>query len=150
MDKLSAFEMDFNNHTAKFESELPLEEEILEIIFIDRNNIFLKLSTKFIKYDLEFQTTHEIKFFTLNNNFKVEISDVTSLYFNEKITFKINNNVYYFGLIASEQGELYISKEINENNEEKDYEITCELIRNFGEKILKLYVNNFINFSLKR
>ena len=47
-----------------------------------------------------------------------------------------NNKLYYFGLIASSKGELYISSEINENNE--DYEIICDLIKTFDESILKI------------
>lgn len=130
--------MEFNDNIANYDSELNLEDELLEIFFIDINNIFLKLSTGFIKYDLTKKITHEIKFYKVVNNQKELIAEVTSIYFNEKISFKINNKVYYFGLIASSKGELFISSEIDENNEE--YEITCDLIRQFEESILKICV----------
>lgn len=139
-EKLYAFKMDFQNQTANYESELPLNLELLEIFFIDLNNIFLKLSAGFIKYDLIKQTTHDIKFYKIENSQKEPIGDVTSIYFNEKISFKVNNRVYYFGLIASSKGELFISSEINENNDERDYEITCDLIRNFDDSIMKICV----------
>lgn len=130
--------MDFNEYNANYESELALDDELTDIIFIDINNIFLKLSTGFIKYDQAKNSTHNIKFYKMINNEKEILGEVTSIYFNEKISFKINNKVYYFGLIASSKGELYISSEINENNE--DYEITCDLIKIFDEAILKICV----------
>jgi hypothetical protein len=131
--------MDFNEYNANYESELALEDELTDIIFIDVNNIFLKLSTGFIKYDQAKKSTHQIKFYKMINNEKELLGEVTSIYFNEKISFKINNKLYYFGLIASSKGELYISSEINENNE--DYEIICDLIKTFDEAILKICVN---------
>lgn len=130
--------MDFNEYNANYESELALEDELTDIIFIDVNNIFLKLSTGFIKYDQAKKSTHEIKFYKIVNNEKELVGEITSIYFNEKISFKINNKLYYFGLIASSKGELYISSEINENNE--DYEIICDLIKTFDESILKICV----------
>jgi len=130
--------MDFNEYNANYESELALEDELTDIIFIDVNNIFLKLSTGFIKYDQAKKSTHQIKFYKMINNEKELLGEVTSIYFNEKISFKINNKFYYFGLIASSKGELYISSEINENNE--DYEIICDLIKTFEEAILKICV----------
>ena len=129
--------MDFENKTANYEYEQEIKDSLIEIIFIDLNNIFLKLSTGFMKYDLAKQIIHSIKFNRINNEI---LEDVESIYFNEKITFKVNSKEYLFGLIASSKGELFISSDFNENNDEKEYEITCDLIKNFEDKIIKICV----------
>jgi hypothetical protein len=85
---------------------------------------------------------------------KLPISYVTSLHFNEKITFILNDRIYYFGFIATESGDLYLSKEVTEQKESNasiysvmsaasTYFINCDFIKSFGEEIQNVQFKKF-------
>jgi hypothetical protein len=75
---------------------------------------------------------------------KMPITSITSVYFNEKITFMLNERIYYFGFIATETGDLYLSKEVTKQKDNNTYHINCDFIKSFNEEIQNIQFKKFI------
>jgi hypothetical protein len=137
-NNIQIFEIDLNANIAIFLFEVKIKEELLKIISIDKNNIFLFFSTSVVKFDIPTKVLHPVKFCKIINEEKIPINtaDITSIYFNEKIKLSFDEKNYYFGLMTvGEEGELLISKEILEEKETGNFEISCEPVRNFWKDV---------------
>lgn len=135
------FEIDLINNKANFEKEIPLQDELKEIVAIDINNIFLVFFSSFVRVDLNTKKYYYYQFFKFEE--KVPIKEITSIYFNERITFMINDKIYYFGFLTTESGDLFLSKEIIENKDTGVYMVNCEFIKNFGDEIKHVQFKKF-------
>jgi hypothetical protein len=137
-DNIQIFEIDQNSNSAIFLFEVKVKEELLKIISIDKNNVFLFFSTSIVKFDIPTKNLHPVQFCKIINDEKIPIntSDITSIYFNEKIKLSFDEKNYYFGLMSvGEEGELLISKEIIEDKQTGNFEISCEPVRNFWKEV---------------
>lgn len=137
-DNIQIFEIDQNSNSANYLFDVKVKEELLKIISIDKNNVFLFFSTSIVKFDIPTKNLHPVQFCKLINEEKIPIntSDITSIYFNEKIKLSFDEKNYYFGLMTvGEEGELLISKEIVEDKETGNFEISCEPVRNFWKEV---------------
>jgi hypothetical protein len=139
---IQIFLIDIEKGMAKLEAELLLQDELKDIIIIDVNNIFFNFHGKYIKFDIATKKYSNVKFSRFEE--KLPISHVTSVHFNENIKFLLNDKTYYFGFIATESGDIFLSKEVIEHKDTNTHNINCDFIKSFGEDIQNIQFKKFV------
>ena len=137
-EKLYSFEIDFSDNRASQISDFHKGEELIDIVFIDPSNIFLKYTTHYLKYNIFTNLSNQINFVKVVNGAEFPIEQISSLYFNDKLPFRVGEQDSYFGIFGTETGELFITKDISEDS--SFIKVTCESIKQFDEPIKKLFV----------
>ena len=117
-----------------------VDKELQEIQGIDENNIYILLSTKIQRFNINEKTMLDI--ILIDSSIDSEITNISTLFFSKTIEF---SEKIYLGLVGTDDGRLFICTEKRHENLQKSIEkIYCNKIKEFGKEAIKnIYVRNF-------
>jgi len=139
--------MDLNKHEAYFLFNKEIDQELSEILSIDKANIFFMLTTKILKLNLVTQHLSTMLFLYMDDKSEYELNNISSLFFSDSIVFLDK----YFGLVGTQGGKLYICSEEKKEfgSEDNNERVECQIIKSFDmDRIVNIYVLIYLFYIL--
>jgi hypothetical protein len=146
VDIILLYEIDLNTNSANFLTKIKTEQMLNKIMCIDQNNIFFFFSASIKKLDISKKEVLPVQIYKIVNEEKMYVnsSDVTSIYFCEKIKLNYEEKIYYFGLIGiGSEGDLMVSKEVYDDRDSGHIVIICDKVRTFHKDLKHVEIKLF-------